>query len=145
MLWPVLLWILGLFLVAWVFYNAWENINMPAGTSSTGRRLRALSGDRVRSLGELLIANWLFKRKIPFAYDKAVSFSLREPPLRPDFLLDDRHCFIEFLGKEADRAARDQKEKLYSEKGWKVVWVTPEDLDRLNEVLSPLTSQPAGV
>jgi hypothetical protein len=68
--------------------------------------LRTLAGERVRSRGEWLIANWLFLRGIPYVYERPIPPGLLPEGgnYRPDFFLPDHGVYIEHLG--LDRAGQ---------------------------------------
>jgi hypothetical protein len=136
-MWTVLIWILFLTLVAWVFYNAVENIRHERGMEHKRSR-RNDAGLRKYSPGETVIANWLTRRAVPYEFDKPVAHSLREPPLRPDFVIPEKRLFIDYYGvNSADASIRDRKESHYRASGWQVVSLTRPDIDRLDDILGP--------
>ena len=81
--------------------------------------LRALSGDLVKSFGELDIANFLFFNGVKFEYEK------RYPNLsksyRPDFYLTDYDIWLEHFGidKKGNTAPYIDREKYQKEMKWK--------------------------
>jgi DNA helicase IV len=67
--------------------------------------LRTLSGDRVKSYQELIIANWLYKNSIAFEYEPQYRKKRRIEvgvDYRPDFYLSDIDVYLEHFG--IDRA-----------------------------------------
>ncbi|MCL1143703.1 UvrD-helicase domain-containing protein [Shewanella gaetbuli] len=75
----------------------------------TDNDIRTLKGERVKSFGELYIANWLFSHGIEYKYEakyehevSTVDFS----QYQPDFYLPDYGVYIEYYGiDEDDRTA----------------------------------------
>lgn len=133
-MWTIILWTMGLALAAWLVYNARENIRVK---NRLADRTRGEAVRRIPTAGEQMIAEWLKRRELAFQFDKPVARSLREPPFRPDFVLADKGVFIEYYGmNDEDEEKRQRRESLYREKGWRVVVVKGEDLERLDDLLA---------
>lgn len=64
----------------------------------------SLKGDRVKSFGELYIANWLFYHGIDYEYEAAYQFDVKTVERRqykPDFYLPEYDLYIEYYGIDA--------------------------------------------
>lgn len=72
---------------------------------SASRTLLSLSGRRVKSYQELLIANFLFINGISFEYERKYPFAFSEVEstnYKPDFYLTDYDVYLEHFGVNAD-------------------------------------------
>jgi DNA helicase-4 len=61
----------------------------------------SLKGDKVKSFGELYIANWLFYHGIDYEYEAAYQFDVKTVERRqykPDFYLPEHNLYIEYHG-----------------------------------------------
>ena len=110
--------------------------------------LETISGVRVRSRPEQLIADFLFEKGIPFEYEKPVLFC--DWPFRPDFYLSKSGCYVEYLGlwnaenpevREGYRKAYESKKEQFQKHKWPE-WMTleiyPKDMenDKYKEIIS---------
>lgn len=101
-----------------------------------GLGLRTLAGERVKSRGEWLVANWLFMHGIAYHYEHPVpsrELGAGDRPYRPDFFLPEFGVTIEHLGLDragnpppfVDRAYYHRivawKRRWHAERGWKLV------------------------
>jgi hypothetical protein len=139
-MWDVILWTFGSALAAWIVYNAREMLRAEELGVTVGRRRRG-EGPRMPSYGERRVAEWLKRRGVAFEFDKPIAGSLREPPLRPDFVLRDRGTLLDFYPHPDDPflpVQRDRRAQIYARRGWKSVSVTSADLPRLDQVLTSL-------
>jgi len=70
-------------------------------------KLRTLKGERVKSMGELVIANFLLVNGISYTYEAKYHIptaTIERRQYKPDFKLDDHGIYIEYFG--VDRAGR---------------------------------------
>lgn len=131
--------------------------------------IRTLKGEAVKSLGECLVANYLFKQGIDYQYEAEYEHSTASPlfrQYRPDFYLPDFGIYIEYYGIDrsgntapyVDRQAYHKsmawKRKLHTEKSTLLIELYHyelmegrlfESIDRqlaeLNVVYHPLPSE----
>lgn len=66
--------------------------------------LDTLQGERVKSVEELIIANYLYLNGIDYEYEKPYPFG--ETMYRPDFFLSDYNIFLEHFGVDEHNRAR---------------------------------------
>ena len=69
--------------------------------SLTNNEIRTLKGEAVKSIGECLIANQLFKLGVAYEYEASYKFATRSLDFRqyaPDFYLPDYDIYVEFYG-----------------------------------------------
>ncbi|MEZ9369501.1 UvrD-helicase domain-containing protein [Shewanella sp. 10N.286.51.B2] len=75
----------------------------------TDNDIRTLKGERVKSFGELYIANWLFKNGIEYRYEAKYEHDVSSVDFRqyqPDFYLPEYDVYIEYYGiDEANNTA----------------------------------------
>ena len=67
--------------------------------------IRTFMGERVKSYGELVIANFLFRMGIDYQYEPNYEVDTRTPDFRqyrPDFYLTDHGIYIEYWGTDRD-------------------------------------------
>ncbi|TWX72216.1 UvrD-helicase domain-containing protein [Colwellia sp. C1TZA3] len=67
----------------------------------TDNDIRSLKGDKVKSFGELYIANWLFNHGIEYEYEASYAHNLKTIARRqyqPDFFLPELNIYIEYYG-----------------------------------------------
>ncbi|MGI2169230.1 UvrD-helicase domain-containing protein [Shewanella sp. MF05960] len=70
-----------------------------------GNDIRTLKGQRVKSFGELYIANWLFSNGIEYQYEAKYEFDVCNVDFRqyqPDFYLPELDVYIEYYGIDED-------------------------------------------
>ncbi|MGL1462269.1 UvrD-helicase domain-containing protein [Vibrio parahaemolyticus] len=63
--------------------------------------IRSMRGEQVKSYGELVIANWLFRKGINYEYEAKYRFDVATAEYRqyePDFYLPDYDIYIEYYG-----------------------------------------------
>ena len=90
----------------------------------TNNSLLTLNGEKVKSYGELLIANFLFINGVSYVYESEYFHTLNiraERFYRPDFYLPSCGCFIEYFGTDENgRTAPFIDEKKYNDDiAWK--------------------------
>lgn len=98
------------------------------------RAKKCTDGCLVRSIGEVLIDNWLYSNNIKHQVEKKIPI----PQLKYcDWYLPDYDVYIEFWGDIHTKypEARKIKEKLYQKNKLKLVNIEPEDTDNLDEIL----------
>ncbi|WP_210455133.1 UvrD-helicase domain-containing protein [Vibrio crassostreae] len=69
----------------------------------TDNDIRSLKGDQVKSYGEVVIANWLFRNGINYEYEASYRFDVSTDQYRqyhPDFYLPDHDIYIEYYGTD---------------------------------------------
>ncbi|MBU1077127.1 MAG: hypothetical protein KKH98_07540 [Spirochaetes bacterium] len=113
---PELIIFLGLFLLS-VFFYFISNHHFKKRIKENLSQ-KTLRGDSVQSYGEKVIADFLFKNKIEYVYDKPVRLSIRQRTvIRPDFYLPVSDIYIEYWGmagnEEYDHKSR-WKKNLYN-------------------------------
>ncbi|MGI2024419.1 UvrD-helicase domain-containing protein [Shewanella glacialipiscicola] len=94
--------------------------------------IRTLKGEKVRSFGELYIANWLFSNGIEYAYEAKYEHDVRSVDFRqyqPDFYLPEYQVYLEYYGidehentahyidKQQYLASMEWKRKLHQQHG----------------------------
>ena len=86
--------------------------------------IRTLKGEQVKSLGECLVANYLFRQGVEYKYEEPYAIdtaSIEHRQYRPDFYLPDYDIYIEYFG--IDRAGQTapyiDAEKYREEMVWK--------------------------
>lgn len=106
---------------------------------------RCDNGVYVRSISELCIANWLYANRISFEYERAICVQNTGKKVHCDFYLPDKDVYIEFWGMQQDQQYekyKQWKEKMYLEKGLRLISLYPSDLknfrDRFENALHQL-------
>lgn len=84
----------------------------------------SLKGDKVKSFGELYIANWLFYHGIDYEYEAAYQFDLKTVEHRqykPDFYLPEYALYIEYYGVDdaGNTAPYIDKDQYHTSIEWK--------------------------
>ncbi len=100
------------------------------------RKYRTKEGERVYSLGELSIANYLADHDILYNYEPIRYIDRRK--WVPDFYLCNEDVYIEYLGMKGDKEY-DQNTKVkmgyYHSADFKVIYIYPSELGRLDNAL----------
>ncbi|NMP16114.1 UvrD-helicase domain-containing protein [Thalassotalea sp. Y01] len=101
--------------------------------------IRSLKGDKVKSFGELYIANWLFYHGIDYEYEAAFQFDVKTIERRqyqPDFYLPEYDLYIEYYGidEEGNTAPYINKDEYHNAMTWKA-----ETHERFGTKCIPLT------
>lgn len=96
-----------------------------------GHKHVTMRGDVVQSGPERRIADFLFRKGIPYVYEMQV------PGATPDFYLPGENIVIEHWGMEHTkyREKRAMKTRLYLSRGYKLVETEKKDVKRLETVL----------
>ena len=94
---------------------------------------RCDDGHYVRSKSETLIDNWLYHHRLAHAYEKKVP---GEGKL-PDFYIPVANCYLEHWGRDDAKylANRDEKRRIYLERGIRLVQLTEKDVENLDDAL----------
>jgi DNA helicase-4 len=84
----------------------------------------SLKGDKVKSFGELYIANWLFYHGIDYEYAAAYQFdvkTLARRQYKPDFYLPEYELYIEYYGVDeaGNTAPYIDKDQYHASIAWK--------------------------
>jgi hypothetical protein len=110
-----------------------------------GRPSVTLRGEVVRSYSEKVIADWLFRRGIRYAYERPVFDSRGHRVGVPDFYLPDFGVYVEYWGLVgADRGydkRMERKTERYLRNGVRVVSLYPGDLHDLGSALGSRLGQ----
>lgn len=86
--------------------------------------IRTLNGEEVRSIGECIIANHLYKLGVEYEYEAEYEVETRTMEFRqycPDFYLPKYNIYIEFYGidRKGDTAPYVNRERYHEEMKWK--------------------------
>ena len=105
---------------------------------------RTLDGHYVRSVGELLIDNWLYMNGVAHAYERQLPIS---DNVISDFYLPAANAYLQFWGD--DEGATDAKKRaeitaIYEKHGLALIHVEHNEVDNLDSVLPPLL-RPLGI
>ena len=108
----------------------------PLHRKEYGRPSMTLRGEVVRSYSEKVIADWLFRRGIRYAYERPVFDRRGSLISRPDFYLPDYDVYVEYWGlagtdRKYDRTTR-WKTLQYRRNGVSVVSLYPGELADLD-------------
>lgn len=90
----------------------------------SANEIRTLKGEMVKGLGELLIANHLFKLGVTYKYEAAYEHETRDTDYRqyqPDFYLPDYGIYLEHWGidRDGNTAPFVEKKKYHAGMAWK--------------------------
>jgi len=90
----------------------------------TDNDIRSLKGDKVKSFGELYIANWLFNHGIEYQYEASYIHDVKTTERRqyqPDFFLPELNVYIEYYGidENGDTAPYINKNEYHAGIQWK--------------------------
>lgn len=104
-----------------------------------------LNGELVKSGGERMIADYLFKNKIRYEYEKPVKGRSNRTISRPDFYLPDYDVYVEYWGMVDTQDGKERKEYVkgmewkmarYRESGIRFVSIYPDEIERLDSVFA---------
>ncbi|WJG28262.1 glycerol kinase [Vibrio furnissii] len=96
---------------------------------------RTLDGHYVRSVGELLIDNWLYLAGVAHAYQRPLPI---EQPLMSDFYLPSGNVYIQFWGTDGapiDDTQREATRAVYADHQFNLIEITPEEVHQLDDIL----------
>ena len=82
---------------------------------------KTLNGERVKSHGEWMIANFLWSNGVPYGYERLYSHGGRGSVHKPDFHIDNTNIYIEYFGIDDDRTTAPwiDNQKYLSDMQWK--------------------------
>ena len=110
-----------------------------------GRPSMTLRGEVVRSYSEKVIADWLFRRGIRYAYERPVFDPRGRRVAVPDFYLPDYGVYVEYWGLVGgDRGYEKRmarKTERYLRNGVRVVSLYPGDLHDLGSAIGSMLGQ----
>lgn len=91
----------------------------------------------MQSDGERRIAEWLTAHSLTYRYDAKFRI-IGEFQIRPDFYLPELDVYVEYWGMDTPqyKMSMYKKQMLYQQEGKRLISVYPQDLPRLNAVLS---------
>ncbi|EKO3513045.1 glycerol kinase [Vibrio fluvialis] len=96
---------------------------------------RTLDGHYVRSVGELLIDNWLYLAGVVHAYQRPLPI---EKPLMSDFYLPSGNVYLQYWGTDGAPISdkqRDETRAVYADHQFKLIEITPEEVHQLDDIL----------
>jgi len=101
------------------------------------KTITAGDGTVVQSDGERRIADWLTAHGLTYRYDAKYRI-IGEFQIRPDFYLPELDVYVEYWGMDTPqyKMSMYKKQMLYQQEGKRLISVYPQDLPRLNAVLS---------
>jgi hypothetical protein len=100
-------------------------------------------GETVKSGGERILADYFYRNKIRYEYEKAAIGDSGRMISRPDFYLPDYDVYVEYWGmadtedsKERKEYARSMELKMarYRENGIKFISIYPREIDSIDSV-----------
>jgi len=101
------------------------------------KTIEARDGTLVQSKGERCIAEWLTAQGLAYRYDAKFRI-IAEFQIRPDFYLPELDVYIEYWGLDTPqyKMSMYKKQMLYQQEGKRLISVYPQDLPRLDSLLS---------
>lgn len=90
----------------------------------TDNDIRSLKGEKVKSFGELRIANWIFQQGIEYRYEQNYAIAVNtmaRKQYQPDFFLPALNVYIEYFGidEHGDTASYIDKDEYHASMLWK--------------------------
>jgi len=101
------------------------------------KTIEARDGTVVQSAGERRLADWFTVHGLTYRYDAKFRL-IAEFQIRPDFYLPELDVYIEYWGLDTPqyKMSMYKKQLLYQQEGKRLISVYPQDLPRLDELLS---------
>lgn len=108
-----------------------------------GSEHKTKNGEIVKSGGERIIADYFYRNKIRYQYEKAAIGDSGRRISRPDFYLPDYDVYVEYWGMADTEDSGDRKEYAksmewkmarYHENGIKVISIFPREIDNIDAV-----------
>lgn len=96
---------------------------------------RTLDGHYVRSVGELLIDNWLYLAGLVHAYQRPLPI---EQSVMSDFYLPAGKVYIQYWGTDGapiEEKHRQQTRALYTEHQFNLIEIEPDEVQQLDDIL----------
>lgn len=106
-----------------------------------GSTYKTMNGELVKSGGERMIADYFFRNKIRYEYEKPVMGTANRRIARPDFYLPDYDIYVEYWGMVATEDGKDRKEyqrgmewkmAKYKEAGIRFISIYPNEIEILD-------------
>ena len=99
-------------------------------------KYRTIDGHYVRSRGEVMIANFLFRNRLRFIYEKRVCKNGKE--VFPDFFLVEQGIYIEYWGSEAKDYVdlKERKKDFYKKNKLLLIEIDNKDIENLDDQLA---------
>lgn len=113
-----------------------EKESLPVG------QYKAEDGHIVKSQGELIIDNWLYRNELNHSYEHRIQ--RENSHLMSDFYLSQSNVYIEYWGMINDATYRQRKEErinFYRTHGLNLIELFPRDLSMLSEILKAKLAQ----
>lgn len=110
-----------------------------------GSEHETLNGELVKSGGERMIADYFFKNKIRYEYEKPATGAANRIISRPDFYLPDYDVYVEYWGMADTQDGKERKEYAkgmewkmarYRENGIRFVSIYPNEIEKLDSVFA---------
>ncbi len=110
-----------------------------------GAEHKTMKGEVVKSGGERMIADYLFKEKIRYEYEKPAKGKSNRTISRPDFYLPDYDVYIEYWGMVDTADGKDRKEYVkgmewktakYRKNGIRFISIYPDEIEKLDSVFA---------
>lgn len=101
------------------------------------------NGEIVKSGGERILANYFYRNKIRYEYEKAVTEDSGRIISRPDFYLPDYDVYVEYWGMADTEDSKERREYTksmewkrarYRENGIKFISIYPREIYRIDTV-----------
>lgn len=108
-----------------------------------GSKYRTMNGELVKSGGERMIADYFFRHKIRYEYEKPAMGASNRRIARPDFYLPDYDIYVEYWGMVNTEDGKDRKEyqkgmewkiARYREADIKFISIYPQEIEALDSV-----------
>jgi hypothetical protein len=102
-----------------------------------------MNGEVVKSGGERMIADYLFRSKVRYEYEKPAIGTSNRTISRPDFYLPDYDVYVEYWGMVDTQNGKDRKEYArgmewkmakYRENGIRIISIYPNEIEKLDSV-----------
>lgn len=110
-----------------------------------GSRHETMRGELVKSGGERMIADYFFKNKIRYEYERPATGAANRTISRPDFYLPDYDVYVEYWGMVDTEDKKDRSEYVkgmewklarYRENGIRFVSLYPNEIEKLDSVFA---------
>lgn len=115
-----------------------------------GSTYETMNGETVKSGGERMIADYFYRNKIRYEYEKEAVAASGRLISRPDFYLPDYDVYVEYWGMADTQDGNDRKRYTkgmewkvarYRENGIKFISIYPREIDRLESVFKKKLKQ----
>ncbi len=119
-------------------YITWPqtlSLYKPSNLNDFSARYTSRSGHKVRSRGDLIIADFLFLHGILFNYERKLPIA---EDVHCDFYLNQHEVYIEYWGMEGDQkydVRKSLKTDIYKQHNLRLLEINDEDLDDIHNTL----------